>query len=659
MSGTFPHSSDGQFHGGPAAVVPATHPDFIPLRDGLIIGRGRESGVRIASPEISRTHTAVERAGDGWQLRDLDSRTGTRANGRLFRSHVLVFGDVVEIGPCSFRFDGAQLVRVREKSGVGVRAESIVKTVRGRTILHGISLEIAPGTFTGILGASGASGAGKSTLLDCVSGIRPFSSGTVRFGGKELRAFLGEGAAACGYVPQDDIVHTELAVADALRFAARLRLPGDVAPAEIEKLVQQTIAQLGLRERAQVEIARLSGGQRKRVSIAAEVLARPAVLFLDEPSSGLDPATESKLMELLRELANLGCTVICTTHVMENVYLFDQLLVVAGGRLAFTGTPAAARAHFGIERFATLYDRIEEMPAEEWAEKCPAPAPRTPAPAPDSSPRAKPAAPAYFRIVLARLWRIVSANPRNLALLLGQPVVIGLLVAWMADTVSFKLFLAWLATFWFGCSNAAQEIIKELPIYRRERLVGLGRNAYLLTKFSFWSAATFLQAALLYICIQFGPKTLTGSAEWQLASLAATALVGVAIGSAISALVRTTTQAVMLVPLILLPQIVFSGYVLPSFAVQGAKKTLCEIMPSYSSQRVMDVSLFWREKLAPDYLREHAVAFKNVDPDQHWKPGEIFDDPQLAQRALGKLLAWTALSYLTALVALAFKERAD
>ena len=106
--------------------------------------------------------------------------------------------------------------------------------------------------------------------------------------------------------------------------------------------------------------------------------------------------------------------------------------------------PAAARTHFGIERFATLYDRIEEMPAEEWAEKCPAPAPAAPAPAPDSSPRAKPAAPAYFRIVLARLRPIGSANPRNLALLLGQPVLIGLLVAWMADTVSFKLFLAWL-----------------------------------------------------------------------------------------------------------------------------------------------------------------------------------------------------------------------
>jgi ABC-type multidrug transport system ATPase subunit len=631
-------------------------PEIIPLRDGLIIGRGREAEVGIASPEVSRRHAGIERTGAGWQIRDLDSRTGTRANGRLFRSHVLVLGDVLEIGPCSFRFDGAQLVRVREKSGVGVRAEGVVKTVRGRAILHGITLAVAPGTFTGILGASGA---GKSTLLDCVSGIRPLTAGTVRFGGKELRAFLDGGAAACGYVPQDDIVHTELTVAEALRFAARLRLPGDVAPAEIEKLVEQTIAQLGLSARAQVGVARLSGGQRKRVSIAAEVLARPAVLFLDEPSSGLDPATESKLMELLRELANLGCTVICTTHVMENVYLFDQLLVVAGGRLAFTGTPAAAREHFGIERFATLYDRIEAEPAEAWAEKCPAPMPPTAAPEPAASPRVKTIAPAYFRIVLERLWRIVSANPRNLALLLGQPVIIGLLVAWMADTVSFKLFLAWLATFWFGCSNAAQEIIKELPIYRRERLVGLGRNAYLLTKFSFWSAATFAQAALLYICIQFGPKTLTGSAEWQLASLAATALVGVAIGSAISALVRTTTQAVMLVPLILLPQIVFSGYVLPSFAVQGAKKTICEMMPSYSSQRIMDVSLFWQEKLAPDYLREHALAFKNIDPGQHLKPGDTFDDPQLAQRALARLLAWTGLSYLTALIALAFKERVE
>ena len=631
----------------------------IPLRHGLILGRGHDADVQIGDTAVSRRHCTIESFAGGWRVRDLDSRTGTFVNSRLFREHELVYGDVLQLGNHSLRFDGRALASVPAKGGARLIAEGVTKAVGQHPILRGISLRVEAGKFAGILGTSGA---GKSTLLDGLSGIRPVSSGKILLGDLELRAFIRQGSAACGYVPQDDIVHTDLTVAEALRFSARLRLPGEVPPLELEKLVRQTIDQLGLRERTDVRIHRLSGGQRKRVSIAAEVLARPAILFLDEPSSGLDPATEFKLMELLRELANLGCTVICTTHVMENVYLFDQLIVVVAGRLVYSGPPQQAREHFGIERFATLYDRLEEHPPEYWEAKLAASATPAASAPPETSPSPAPPrrkSPPFFLIQMARQWAILRSDPKNFLILLGQPVIIGLLVAWMADTVSFKLFLAWLATFWFGCSNAAQEIIKELPIYRRERLVGLGRNAYLLTKFCFWSAATFAQAALLYVCIQFGPKTLTGSAEWQLANLVATALVGVAIGSAISALARTTTQAVMLVPLILLPQIVFSGYVLPSFAVQGAKKTICEMMPSYSSQRIMDVSVFWREKLAPDYLQEHPLAFKNIDPGQHLKPGDTFDDPQLAQRALAKLLAWTGLCYLTALVALAFKERAD
>ena len=221
----------------------------------------------------------------------------------------------------------------------------------------------------------------------------------------------------------------------------------------------------------------------------------------------------------------------------------------------------------------------------------------------------------------------------------------------MSDTVTFKLFLAWLATFSFGCSNAAQEIVKEVAIYRRERIVGLGRNAYLLSKFFFWSMVTLAQALVLYICIQFGAKAMTGSPAWQLACLAATSLSAVGVGCAISALVRTTTQAVMIVPLVLLPQIVFSGFVLPSFTLGGAKKAICEVMPSYSSQQIMDLSIFWHENLTPEYMREYAVALKNVDPDTHFKPDDYFDDPQASGTGACEVLVWVGLTYLTSLVA--------
>ena len=641
---------------------------IVPIRDLMVIGRGQEADVKILDQSISRRHCVIEKRSEGWMVRDLKSRIGTSVNGRLFQQHDLVYGDQLQIGTWSLQFNGLALVLVSVDGGARLAARDVTKIVGGRPILRGISLCVESGKFAGILGTSGA---GKSTLLDGLSGIRTVTSGEIRIGNYDLKTFLRDGSAACGYVPQDDIVHTSLTVGQALSFSARMRLPGDVPKSEIAKLVRQTIEQLGLHERVDVRIQKLSGGQRKRVSIAAEVLAKPAILFLDEPSSGLDPATEFKLMELLRELANMGCTVVCTTHVMENVYLFDQLIVVVAGRLVYSDSPQLARNHFGIDRFAMLYDRLDEKGAEYWVDKI------VPAEAvyakpsdqgldvtlPSSTTRRK--SPPYFRIHLERQWSILSSDVKNLLLLIGQPIIIGVLVAWMADNVPFKLFLAHLGTFWFGCSNAAQEIVKELPIYRRERIVGLGRNSYLLSKFVFWGAATSLQAVLLYICILFGPESVTGSAELQIGCLLATAICAVGIGTAISSMVRSVTQAVMIVPLILLPQIILSGFVLSPFkdspSEKPIKKPIYDFIPGHASQTMMDVSIFWREHLTVDYLRRNdklGLRLKNADPETRAKVGFTFNDAQPAHIALGKLFIWAFLSYVAASIALAAKERA-
>ena len=654
------------------------------LRHGLVVGRGHDADLQIADAAVSRRHVRIDRTASGWLVQDMGSRTGTFVNGRLCATHELACGDIVRVGECRLRFNGLEFERLAQEAGAELVAENVCKRIGRREILRGISLRVEGSKFTGILGTSGA---GKSTLLDGLSGVRPLSGGKVTLGGEPLGEFLRRGSSACGYVPQDDIVHAELTVAEALTFSARLRMPREVPPEEIARLVGRTMDQLGLRERAGVRVQRLSGGQRKRVSIAAEVLARPAILFLDEPSSGLDPATEFKLMEMLRGLANLGCTIVCTTHVMENVYLFDQLLVVVAGRLVFSGTPDEARAHFDIERFATLYDRLEAEPPEFWEEKFAAKKraaqisakPAAPPIAKADRPR-KP--PTFFRIVLARQWAILRSDPKNFAILLGQPILIGALVAWMADNVPFKLFLAYLATFWFGCSNAAQEIVREFAIYRRERIVGVGRNAYLFAKLTFWSAATVVQSLLLYVCVQFGTRAMTGSAEWQLLALLGTALSAVGIGTAISALVRTTTQAVMIVPLILLPQIVLSGFVLSPFAEEpvkkqavavrpdpsrpilasysGVKKPVYEFVPSHASQTIMDVSLFWREKLTDDFLSQpkQLFAFRNADPDRTFKIGDTFQDSHPARSALARLAAWLGISWLVSILALAWKEKA-
>ena len=194
--------------------------------------------------------------------------------------------------------------------------------------------------------------------------MRAPERGAVFVDGEDI--YSGHDPRSFGFVPQEDIVHPELTVSEALRFSARLRLPAHTPPLEIQKLILQTIDQLGLRAHAAKSISQLSGGQRKRVSVGVELLARPSILFLDEPSSGLDPATEFQLMELLRDLADTGCTIVCTTHVMENAYLMDQLIVLVGGCLAFQGSAQSAREYFGVPKLTALYDRLGEQPPKHW-----------------------------------------------------------------------------------------------------------------------------------------------------------------------------------------------------------------------------------------------------------------------------------------------------
>lgn len=630
----------------------------IQLADGLVFGRGDSADVQLEDPAVSRKHVTIVRTQTGrYVVRDC-SAGGSQVNGRYFDQHEFVYGDRLQLGSYVFRFTGAALQLVTNTSTAGsVDAIAITRRFRDKITLSGVNLHISPGEFVGILGTSGA---GKSTLLDALSGMRKPSSGSVLIDGRDLYHSRFS-SAPCGYVPQDDIVHHELTVEKALQFAAEIRLPGNVDIEDVRQLVAHTIRQLALEERALLRVGRLSGGQRKRVSIAAELMSRPAVLFLDEPSSGLDPATENKLMALLRELANVGCTIICTTHVMENVYLMDRLVIVSAGRLIFDGAPDAALEHFAIRRFATLYERLEERTTDEWVRSFEivthSAAEGSRARRPGAS-QVCASSPWYTGILLRRQWELLRAETKNLIMLVGQPLVIGLMVAWMADTSSLKLFLTYLATFWFGCSNAAQEVVKEGAIYRRERLVGMPRLSYLGAKFTFLAGATCVQALLLFTFVHFGTQSLEGSTLWQLQCVVLTALSAVAIGLCISSWVGTTTQAVMVVPLILLPQIVFSGYVLPSLSKGGgAKKIVSELMPSYSSQRLMDVSLLDGVMITPEIIKRHPIAYYNLDPNGTHSKGTEFNENGAGSAAAVRLTLWVAVGSFAAWAGLGNRER--
>ncbi len=307
---------------------------------------------------------------------------------------------------------------------------STVLGSRSGTYLNGISLEIRPGELVGVIGPSGA---GKSSLLDALCGLRPADSGSVLVDGRNLYDHPGILCDEFGYVPQDDIVPLDLKVRTALDFAARLRLPTGVPQSERLHLVDVTLARVGLAERATTRVGRLSGGQRKRVSVAAELLARPSLLFLDEPTSGLDPTSEFSLMEQLRRFAANGCTVVCTTHVIENAHLMDRLLILAAGEVVYDGPPSEACPHFGVPRLTDVYLQLGSAP----------PAPKT-SPSlevddtrgysDDKAIRAK--APVHraatFPILMLREWAILCADWKNLALLAGQPVLIAFLVTWVS-----------------------------------------------------------------------------------------------------------------------------------------------------------------------------------------------------------------------------------
>ena len=624
----------------------------------MTIGRDAGLEVWLNDPGISRRHATVKAApGGGVIVTDLNSTAGSFVNGHRFDTQALTIGDRLQVGPFCFQFDGHALTRVANAAGGTIRAGNVVFRSGTLTILDEINLAIPASRFVGIIGPSGA---GKSSLLTTLSGLRAPERGAVFVDGEDI--YSGHDARSFGFVPQEDIVHPELTVSEALRFSARLRLPAGTPPLEVQKLVLQTLDQLGLRPHAAKSISNLSGGQRKRVSVGVELLARPSILFLDEPSSGLDPATEFQLMELLRDLADTGCTIVCTTHVMENAYLMDQLIVLVGGCLAFQGSAHSAREYFQVAKLPALYDRLGEQPPKNWrtafAERNlagaldAAPAP----PMPVAAGRTKRAF--ALPILLARQWSILRSDWRNFALLVGQPMIIAVLVVWVSNERSLTMFFAYLATLWFGCSNAAQEIVKELAIYRRERLVGVGAHSYLASKYLFLVAITALQTLLLYFTMIVGSGGRDGSVLWQLAALLGTAVAAVGIGLTISALSRSVMQAVMFVPLMLIPQIIFSGRTVAPGDMSKSVLAVSRLTPSFSAQTVMDTSFLWQKELSGEVISDHGQSYRNLDPDREFfTTGDVYNRGRPAWLALLGHAIWGVLTYFVSWFALKKRER--
>lgn len=587
--------------------------------DRLTFGRSSDRDVVLPSPMISKQHAYVEKRDKGYYLCDTQSRVGTHVNGVAIIRALLEPGDRVQIGPFLFRFEGDRLVRVAQPTSLGVTARSITKAIQSVTILDDISIKLEPGEFVGLLGPSGA---GKTTLLDALNGLRPATSGTVLINDDPLYDQYDRLRHFIGYVPQDDIIHTELTVRKALTFAAQLRLPSDVTKDELKRAVDETLETLELSHRADVPIRLLSGGQRKRASIGVELLSKPGILFLDEPTSGLDPGTETRIMRIFRRLADQGKTVVCTTHVMENVDLFHRLIILApGGKLAFFGPPDQVRSYFGIEHFTLLYDSMEQRSPDEWQQKyrdsdlykknrrsqSSTKSRRNRSRSNRLAPAAPSSAVGQWATLTKRFLSILGNDRWSAAIFLFQPVFIAGLICMVCKNLPQILFLLVISAIWFGCSSAAQQIVKERTVYRRERMVNLRLDSYLLSKFLPLSVLSSIQCLIMMGILMLTHEH-EGSVWLHTLSLFLASWCGVAGGLIISSVAGNEDKAMSVVPLTLIPQIILAGVMVALPDMNLPSRVLSYATFSRWSNQVMEVGILDGKKINQELLKRKELV---------------------------------------------------
>lgn len=580
-------------------------------RTEIRIGRDSGNGVVVEDLAVSRYHALLKRRGPGeWEVTDLGSANGTFVNGVRIQRAVLTSGDVLDVGRSSFRLVGETLEEFVDDGRVSFRASELtVRTGEGKVLLDRLSFSLEQESFLSVVGPSGS---GKSTMLNALTGFRPAAEGSVFYDGRDLYADYDQLRLQLGFVPQEDVLHPQLRVVHALGFAAELRFPGDVDRDTRERRVREVIAELGLEPVAELEVQALSGGQRRRVAVALELMTKPSLLFLDEPTSGLDPGYERSLMQLLRDLAKSGHTVVVVTHAVQSLHMCDRVLVLApGGQPAYFGPPDLATGYFGSEDYQGVFNRLSAGRGErDWASEFrsheyftrfaaePRPPgvsevakPRPPAAKRGEAARAIPAKRSRGRLsqlaLLSRRYlRVIAGDRRNLALMVLQPLVLGLLMLAALPAGEFDapdagvfraisraglvLLLVVTGATWIGASNGIREIVKERSITRRERAVGLSIGAYIGSKGLVLGVITALQSIVLAGLAMarqgsHGDGSILASPSPELLLIAVGAgLAGLTLALAISALASTTEQAMTVLPVVLVLQMLLAmGGVFP------------------------------------------------------------------------------------------------
>jgi ABC-type multidrug transport system ATPase subunit len=552
----------------------------------LRIGRAVDNHIVLDAPGVSRYHAALTYQGaTGPLLTDLGSTNGTFVNGEpLTAPRLLMPDDVVFLGGFLLQVDGRNVTR-HDLSASRITAWQISKEVAGTTILEDVSLSIYPREFIGLMGPSGC---GKTTLMGALNGLRPATTGSVYVNDLDLYANFDALRRSIGYVPQRDILHDALTVERTLYYAARLRLPAGTQPEVVWRVVDNVIETVGLQERRATQFRHLSGGQQKRLSLAIELITKPNFIFLDEPTSPLDPETTENMMTLFRQLADEGRIVVMVTHKFEKFEEMDQVaLLTRGGRLAYYGPPHEALSYFGCREPGDIYRRISARDPAEISQSFLASSQHqryvtdridetreialtaerlTGGAAGAQGGVERRFAPGHWLTLTQRYLETKLRDRRNtLLLLLQAPVVALILAVVIGDSLNDAktLFIAAVIAIWFGANNSVREIVSESAIYERERLFNLRIPSYVLSKFVVLSGMALAQCVLFVSILVAFSRLNRGDFFPLLLILYLTSLAGVATGLFFSALVGSTEKAMSVLPLILIPQLLLSGFLNP------------------------------------------------------------------------------------------------
>ncbi|MEV6686358.1 FHA domain-containing protein [Streptomyces sp. NPDC051130] len=612
------------------------------------IGRALENELVVSDLQVSRHHAEFRSTGGRFEIHDLGSHNGTYVNGQpLPKSGTALLGpnDIVGVGHSTFRIVGDRLEEFVDTGDVSFSARHLTVTVDGgKQILKDVTFGVPEKSLIGVIGPSGS---GKSTLLKALTGYRPANQGDVLYDNRNLYKQFAELRQRIGLVPQDDILHKELKVSTALKYAAKLRFPGDTAESERAARIDEVLRELKLDIHKDKKITSLSGGQRKRVSVALELLTKPSLIFLDEPTSGLDPGMDRDVMQLLRGLADDGRTVLVVTHSVAELSICDKLLVMApGGSVAYFGPPAEALNFFGYSTWADVFSAFENFRDYDWAGRwkgsqhyqlyaadIDAVAPQSIAlpPAQQMRPPKPQGWGSQLWTLIRRYLAVIASDKGFIGLMLILPAVLGVVSTVIPATFGLAppkapsrfngdagtiMLILCVGMCFSGAANSVRELIKERVIYERERATGLSRSAYLMSKVIVLGVITAIQGVIICV-IGFTPRDLPTEgllmppAVELCLSVTALGFTSMMFGLVISSLVKTAEKTMPLLVMFAIVQVVFTGilfkvydsigleqvaWLMPSrwaIAAAGTTLNLGQLMPPWDHDNPSNTDPLW------------------------------------------------------------------